>query len=67
MNPSTVQIEARYKPLWRQPDLLEAEHGDGNHEGQRQFEPQKVRFVAGLKDLSQQAAMEVSPRSAAGH
>ena len=41
-----------------QPNLLKAEHGDGDHEGQRQFEPEKIGFIAGRDDLFEQAAVE---------
>src|ERR1035438_2892488 len=49
---------SQIQKLWRNPHLLEAEHGDGNDKGQRQFDPEEIGFVARLEYLPEQAAVE---------
>src|ERR1051326_2739426 len=39
-------------------NLFKAQQGNGKDESQRQFNPQKICFVAGLEDVGQLSAME---------
>ena len=59
MNPSTVQIEARYNHCGDSLTFLKLSMVMGMTKVSVSSSQRKVRFVAGFKDLSEQAAMEV--------